>query len=371
MKLLTIIGARPQFIKAATVSRALKNQCKISEIIIHTGQHYDRNMSEIFFEQLDIPKPQYSLGVSGGSHGVMTGQMMVKVDEIIEIEKPNWILVYGDTNSTLAGALCAAKAHVPVAHVEAGLRSFNPKMPEEINRILTDRVSNLLFCPSELALKNLHNEGFPYPSIAPSNASSAQRAVNVGDVMYDAVLYYRNRAINEIDLNIFGVKDQKYILATIHRQENADNPKNLINIMNALSHIAMIERVVMPMHPRTALKLSELNYSTKTSGIKFIDPLSYLEMQRLQLSARMIITDSGGVQKEAFFHQVPCITLRTETEWAETLDDGSNTLTGPDTDKILDAWRSVNEIKIEYNGVYGDGRAAENIINQFNNLEVP
>ena len=357
-KILTILGARPQFIKAATVSRAIRERDNIEEIIVHTGQHFDANMSDVFFDQLDIPQPQHNLGIAGLSHGAMTGRMLEGIEALIQQERPDWLLVYGDTNSTLAGALAAAKLHIPIAHVEAGLRSHNPQMPEEINRVLTDRVSSLLLCPTEAAVKNLEQEGFPF--LAPANRS--QRIENIGDVMLDAVLYYRERAREQISLDTFGLTHQGYALCTLHRQENTDDPVRLASILAALREISRDLPVVMPLHPRTKARLAEQHSASALDGLTLIDPVPYLEMQGLEMSAKLILTDSGGMQKEAYFHQVPCITLRDETEWVETVEAGCNHLVGANKEHILKAWRTAKAPAHEVGNLYGDGAAASRVV---------
>jgi len=362
MKVLTILGARPQFIKAATVSRAIKNHKEIKEIIVHTGQHFDSNMSDIFFDQLDIPRPNHNLRIAGLNHGAMTGRMLEGIEALIQQEQPNWVLVYGDTNSTLAGALAATKLGVPVAHVEAGLRSHNPAMPEEINRALTDRVSNLLLCPTQTAVNNLQCEGFPFNSIGASSAKVKQKISNVGDVMYDAVLYYRELARSNVSLDDFALNHQNYALCTLHRQENTDNPKRLNNILSALREIAKDLPLVLPLHPRTKKKIQQLHNIEVLKGITVLDPLPYMAMQRLLMSAKLVVTDSGGMQKEAYFHKVRCITLRDETEWVETVEAGWNKLVGADAEQILVAWRNADKPNEQKGNLYGDGKAAEIIL---------
>jgi UDP-GlcNAc3NAcA epimerase len=300
----------------------------IKEIIVHTGQHFDANMSDVFFEQLDIPCPHHNLHIAGLSHGAMTGRMLEGIEALIQQEQPDWVLVYGDTNSTLTGALGAVKLHIPVAHVEAGLRSDNPAMPGEINRVLTDRVSNLLLCPTQTAVNNLQHEGFPIPAMGTNRTHAPQRIANIGDVMFDAVLYYRERAKEQISLDVFGLIHQNYVLCTLHRQENTDGPKRLNSILTALRDIAKDLLVVLPLYPRTKAKIEQQHNADALNGIIILEPLPYLEMQRLQMSAKRILTDSGGMQKEAYFHQVPCITLRDETEWVETVQAGWNQLVG-------------------------------------------
>ena len=362
MKLFTILGARPQFIKAATVSRVIKAREDIEEIIIHTGQHFDTNMSDIFFEQLDIPRPHHNLHIAGLSHGAMAGRMLEGIERLIQQEQPEWVLVYGDTNSTLAGALAAAKLQIPVAHVEAGLRSHNPAMPEEINRVLTDRVSSLLLCPTQTAVNNLQQEGFPFPAMGANRTHTPQHIVNVGDVMFDAMLYYRERAKEQITLDAFGLSHQGYALCTLHRQENTDDPERLHNILSALREITKELPLVLPLHPRTKHEIEHQFNTDALKGITILEPLPYLEMQRLQMSAKFILTDSGGMQKEAYFHQVPCITLRDETEWVETVDAGSNQLVGANTELILSAWRNANPSSGQTETLYGNGDAAKKTV---------
>lgn len=346
MKIVTILGARPQFIKAAPVSRVLRK--KHTEIIVHTGQHYDANMSDIFFEELNIPKPDYHLGVGSGTHGKQTGEMMIKLEEIVLNEQPDYVLVYGDTNSTLAGALVAAKLHIPVIHVEAGLRSFNKKMPEEINRIMTDHVSEFLFCPTDTAVENLKNENI------------TRNVLNIGDVMYDAVLYNKELAQEKstilVDLEL---EAKQYHLITIHRAENTDDVQNMKNILEAFAQIDEVK--VWPMHPRTKHKLAA--YGLRVDAIpnlKVIEPVGYLDMLTLESNAKKIITDSGGVQKEAYFMQVPCVTVREQTEWVETLETEANILVGTDVEKIVAAVKK--DVRPVYSDVFGDGKAAEKIV---------
>jgi UDP-GlcNAc3NAcA epimerase len=372
MKILTILGARPQFIKAATVSRAIRAHnaetqasgqgCGIEEIIVHTGQHFDANMSDVFFDQLDIPRPDYNLGIASLSHGAMTGRMLEGIEALVQQEQPDWVLVYGDTNSTLAGALAASKLHVPVAHVEAGLRSHNPAMPEEINRVLTDRISTLLLCPTATAVRNLQQEGFPFAAIGANKAQQKQRIENIGDVMCDAVLYYRDVARERVRLEDYGLQHQGYALCTLHRQENTDDPARLNGILNALRTIAQDLSVVLPLHPRTKAKLALQDNNGALQGLTILDPLPYLEMQRLQMSAKLILTDSGGMQKEAYFHEVPCITLRDETEWVETVETGWNQLVGADEYKIIAAAQGSSMLPKQQVALYGDGSAAEKVL---------
>lgn len=353
-KILTVVGARPQFIKAAAVSRALA-QCdasKLSEVIVHTGQHYDNNMSQVFFDELGIPAPAYNLEIAGGTHGVMTGRMLEAIERVMLSERPDVVLIYGDTNSTLAGALAAVKLHIPVAHVEAGLRSFNMRMPEEVNRIVADRVSSLLFCPTDTAVKNLADEGI------------VKGVSNVGDVMYDVSLYCAQIAAQQSSVaERLGVIDGGYVLATCHRAENTDDPVRMRNIATALGELAKTIPVVLPLHPRTRQIVADQGLLGLLGAVQVVEPLSFLDMVRLERSAKVILTDSGGVQKEAFFYGVPCVTMRDETEWVETVRAGWNVLVGADKDKLLAA---VHEAAIPATrpAVYGDGRAAEKILAQ-------
>lgn len=356
MKIVTIVGARPQFIKAAAISRVIRELRRIQgasalvERIVHTGQHYDRNMSEVFFEEMDIPKPDYNLEIAGGSHGQMTGRMLEAVEAVLLQERPDWVLIYGDTNSTLAGALAAAKLHIPVAHVEAGLRSFNMRMPEEVNRILSDRISTLLLCPTSTAVNNLHAEG-------------VRKGVHdVGDVMYDVSLFYRDLAVQRSPiLKDLGVGEGRYVLATCHRAENTDDPARLRGIVEALAAIARRAPVVLPLHPRTRKLLVEQGLSEKLGAVKVVDPVSFLDMVRLEQSAQAIVTDSGGVQKEAYFFGVPCLTTRDETEWVETVESGWNRLVGADADKIAAAYAALQRPAARPL-LYGDGHAADRIV---------
>ena len=362
MKLLTVLGARPQFIKAAALSRAIseKNSSSnlfIEEIIVHTGQHYDPKMSEIFFQELDIPFPDHNLEISNLSHGAMTGRMIEGIEKLIIKHNPDYVVLYGDTNSTLAGSIAASKLHTPIAHIEAGLRSNNLAMPEEVNRILTDRVSNLLFCPTTLAIKNLQDEGYPFQLANSRN----QIIENVGDVMLDVVRHFDKEFKKNKILENLGLKEKEYILCTIHRAENVDDYKNLDNILEALIHISADIRVVLPIHPRTKNKLSKYIEKNLFDALLIIDPLPYFDMQALSMNSKLILTDSGGLQKEAFFHQVPCITLREETEWVETVTSGWNTLAGSDKEKIVSIFNNIKTPnKIE--NLYGTGHAANKIV---------
>lgn len=367
MKITTIIGARPQFIKAAPVSRAIAKHNHIKETIIHTGQHFDSDMSDIFFKELNIPMPDYNLSINSASHGAMTGRMLEKIEEILIKEHPDYVLVYGDTNSTLAGALAAVKLHIPIAHVEAGLRSFNREMPEEHNRVITDHCADILFCPTETAVKNLKTEGIVSSVQELTSLSSHQRlrtVALVGDTMYDAVRQFSEIARRQSTiLDDLGVKPKEYLLATVHRPYNTDVPKNLQNILSAF--IEIDEPIIFPVHPRTRQCLSNLKTtsagSVRDSNLKLIPPVGYLDMLMLEQNARVILTDSGGMQKEAYSFGVLCITLRPETEWVEIVDAGWNVVVGADRGKIVEAVRSFKADKPRPE-LYGDGRAAQKII---------
>lgn len=355
MKIVTVIGARPQFIKAAVVSRAIAAHKDIKEVIVHTGQHFDANMSDIFFEEMCIPKPDYNLNVNGLGHGAMTGQMLEKIEAVLLQEKPDWVMVYGDTNSTIAGALAAKKLHIKVAHVEAGLRSFNMDMPEEINRILTDRISDILFCPTETAVNNLKKEGY-------ENINC--RIIRNGDVMQDAALFYAGRAVRpKADI------PEDFVLCTVHRAENTDDPERLRNIFSALEEMSKTCRVVLPLHPRTKGKLSAIGYDTNNSHILFIEPVGYLEMVWMLKHCRLVMTDSGGLQKEAYFFDKYCITLRDETEWVELVKYGYNFLAGDDKGKIISLYNHIsdkNNIE-QKTPLYGNGNAGDLIVETLRN----
>lgn len=351
MKILTIVGARPQFIKAAPVSKALR-AAGHAEHLVHTGQHYDQTMSQVFFDELGIPQPDVNLNIGSASHGKQTGEMLMRLEEVIQEQNPDWALVYGDTNSTLAGALAAIKLHVPVAHVEAGLRSFNRDMPEEHNRVLTDHCSALLFCPTQTALDNLAREG-------------VKLGVHlVGDTMYDAVLQFAEIARERSTiLKDLGLKRGRYLLATVHRPYNTDVSENLSNILSAFAETG--ETIVFPAHPRTRKKIAELGeFINLAPNIIMISPVGYLDMLLLEQNARLILTDSGGIQKEAYFFAVPCVTLRPETEWIETVEEGWNVLAGADRKSIIAA---VNKdwMQSHTESIFGDGRAADYIAQLF------
>ncbi|MCH7607825.1 MAG: UDP-N-acetylglucosamine 2-epimerase (non-hydrolyzing) [Chloroflexi bacterium] len=328
MKIVSIVGARPQFIKAAVVSRALKATPGIEEVLVHTGQHYDDNMSRVFFQELELPEPGYDLAIGSGPHGEQTGRMLEAIERVLQTESPDWVLVYGDTNSTLAGALAAVKLHIPVAHVEAGLRSFDRRMPEEINRVLTDHASGMLFAPTATAVANLRREGL-----------ADARIRLVGDVMYDAVLYY-GKGIEGTStiLKELGLKPKSYVLATVHRADNTDDPDRLRAIFDGLGKVAAQIPVVLPLHPRTRVALKRYALLDQAPrGLHVIDPVGYLDMLRLESNAKLIATDSGGVQKEAFFCRVPCVTFRNETEWTELVDAGWNRLAPPTSSEAVAA----------------------------------
>ena len=363
MKIVTIIGARPQFIKAAPVSRAIAEHNHLTEIIIHTGQHFDADMSDVFFIELNIPKPDYNLGINSASHGAMTGRMLEKIEEILIKEKADWVLVYGDTNSTLAGALAAVKLHIPIAHVEAGLRSFNREMPEEHNRVLTDHCADILFCPTQNAVDNLQAEGIiNLDNTTPHSSRLTPHVHLVGDTMYDAVLQFSEIARRQSTiLEDLKIKPKEYLLATVHRPSNTDIPENLQNIISAFLEIN--EPIIFPVHPRTKKILESFSPSLLTpySSLKMIPPVGYLDMLTLEQNAKAILTDSGGMQKEAYFFGVPCVTLRSETEWVETVEAGWNVVVGADGTRIVDAVRSFKTDKPRPE-LYGDGQTAEKIV---------
>lgn len=352
---MTVVGARPQFVKAGMVSKALRSRPEIEESIVHTGQHYDRNMSQVFFAELDIPAPAYELGIGSGTHGSQTGRMLEEIEKVLLQEKPDWVVVYGDTNSTLAGALAAAKLNIPVAHVEAGLRSFNRKMPEETNRVLTDHVSDLLFAPTSSALANLAREGIDHSG-----------ALLVGDVMYDAALYYGDRAGRQSRvLEQLKIRSGQYILATVHRAENTNSEDRLRTILTSLRRVSHDIPVVFPIHPRTQKAMVEAEGCIAlANGIQFTEPVSYLDMAMLEKNARVVVTDSGGIQKEAFFFRVPCITLRGETEWQELIDLGWNRLAPPTDPASLESALELALAKTptSTSNPYGDGHSAERIV---------
>lgn len=383
MKIVSIVGARPQFIKIAPFVHLIKkhnklnSKLKIRHLIIHTGQHYDYDLNKIFFDELGIPEPDCKLDVGSGSHGWQTGEMIIRLEKVLVKERPNWVLVYGDTNSTLAGALASTKLHIPIAHIESGLRSYNKKMPEEINRVLTDRCSDILFCPSDNAIKNLRKEGFTNiinngKLINCSSFTSKNKnirlplVVNVGDIMYDAMLICLEIAEKKSAiLEKLKVHPKEYFLVTIHRAENTDNKDNLKNIIEALKEISKRNPVIFPIHPRTKKVLKNFNLSlSDCKQIDLIDPVSYFDMLVLEKNAKKILTDSGGMQKEAYLFNVPCITLRNETEWGETVENGKNVLVEANKNRILNATLNSSLITNKPSQfLYGDGQAVEKILN--------
>lgn len=367
IKIVTIVGARPQFIKAAALNRVIKKNFndQIEEIIVHTGQHFDDRMSSVFFSELEITPPKYNLEVNGGGHAYQTGEMCQSIEKVLLDEKPDVVVIYGDTNSTLAGALASVKIHIPVVHIEAGLRSYNKKMPEEVNRILSDQISTLLLCPTQTAVDNLSREGFsidqPIESVDINNPGTFQ----VGDIMYDCALYFKEKAQLNINLKTSFSIDGPYALATVHRPSNTDNVENLSAIFNALIEISRVKglKIALPLHPRTKNALVNLPEELQqqiAAEINLLPPTSYLEMIALQSNCEMVITDSGGIQKEAYFHQKPCIVLREETEWVELLDTGMFKLCGSDYAKIISSFEALIDKKYEKGAVtlYGQGDTA-------------
>lgn len=337
MKILTVVGARPQFVKASAVSRAIRNVDHLTEVLVHTGQHHDAEMSDLFFQDLELPSPIYNLGIHGGSHGQMTGRMLAELDPIITRERPDWVLVYGDTNSTLAGALAAAKLNVPVAHVEAGLRSFNRRMPEEVNRVTTDHVSTLLFCPTPASVANLRNEGV------------TRGVIEVGDVMLDVAQWAKNRLRNHDLFSQLGIPSSNFVLLTIHRAENVDIPEQASRLRKVVEILATDHEVVWPVHPRTRILAEQIQQHA--NNLHLIEPLGFLEMCTLLDACTEVYTDSGGLQKEAYFFGKPCTTLRNETEWVETINSGWNRL-----------WPSSSYLPRIDIHVYGTGNASEKIL---------
>lgn len=355
-KIVTVLGARPQFIKASVVSHAFRQSRQLQEVLVHTGQHFDANMSDVFFDELGMSKPNHFLDIHGGGHGAMTGRMLERLEQVMLSEQPDAVLVYGDTNSTLAGALAAAKLHIPVAHVEAGLRSFNMAMPEEINRILTDRISRWLFTPTQTAAQHLQREGFNPEQIHP-----------VGDVMYDVALHHGQRVQPGTGLMArLGLEPEAYVLATLHRAENTDHPERLAVVVDALTATARQLPVVWPLHPRTRAVLKKIGkFEGLAAQVQLIDPVGYLDMVQLEKFAALIATDSGGVQKEAFFHQVPCVTLRDETEWVELVDSGWNRLAPPaDVQSLVRVIDAGLGSRGEPVAPYGTGNAAQAIVDK-------
>lgn len=366
MKIVTVVGARPQFVKAAAVSRLFRLSGWADEVLVHTGQHYDQRMSDVFFDELEIPAPDFHLGVGSGAHGAQTGRMLAAIEDVLQKQDCDCLLVYGDTNSTLAGALAAAKMHIPVVHVEAGLRSFNRRMPEEINRVVCDHVSDLLLAPTETAVNNLREEGI-----------SDERVKLVGDVMYDAALHgarlaeQHSRILDQCELS-----SKQYILATIHRAENVDDPARLREILNGICELAESSAVVLPLHPRTRQSIEKHKLLlSKPSHLNCVDPVGYLDMLMLERNAKLIVTDSGGVQKEAYFARVPCLTLREETEWTELVALGWNRLVTsgdlPSLARIAEDWTNASNHRETPADLYGGGHAAERICNELQRYQTP
>ena len=365
LKILTIIGARPQIIKAAALSRVIRNGFagRIMEKILHTGQHYDSNMSQVFFDELGIPQPDYNLHVGSGSHGEQTAKMIAGIEKVLQSEPFDALVVYGDTNSTLAGAVAACKLHVPVVHIEAGLRSFNMTMPEEQNRIVCDQLSSLLFAPTETAMENLRHEGFMDSKAVFANGRGRQ-IFNSGDIMYDNSLYFSKIAAEKTTvLKDNSLEPDGFVLATIHRDNNTDDPHRLTSIFKALLQISEDCAVALPLHPRTA-KLLETNLEKELhemllhSNVRIVPPVSFLEMTALEQNARMVLTDSGGVQKEAFFFARPCVIMRPETEWVEIVEQGAGIIADADSDRIIGAYNVFKNKKLNLKPVFGDGNAS-------------
>ena len=373
MKLVTIIGARPQIIKAAALNRAIRNHFadQIQEVIVHTGQHYDDNMSQVFFDELQIPRPDYNLHVGSASHGVQTARMTEGIEALLIKEQPDFIVLYGDTNSTLAGAVAAAKIHVPIVHIEAGLRSFNKSMPEEINRIVCDHCSTLLFTPTKAGLENLKREGFPMDNDGPYTIDNP-KVYHCGDIMYDNSLYFADIAEEKTDIiQRLELAGKPFILATIHRDSNTDHPERLSAIFKALIRLSEECQVVLPLHPRTE-KLIKTNLDENLQkqifgcpNIKLLPPVSFLEMVALERHAKLVMTDSGGVQKESYFFKKPCIILRPETEWVEIVETGNAILTDADERRIMQAWQTFKDNPpTTFPEIFGDGHAAEFMLEQ-------
>jgi len=372
IKILTVIGARPQIIKAAAISRAVRERFvdEVTERILHTGQHYDENMSAVFFDELGIPQPNYNLGVGSGKHGEQTAKMIAGIEEVLMQEHFDGILLYGDTNSTLAGAVAASKIHVPIFHVEAGLRSHNMAMPEEVNRIVCDQLSSILFPPTETGLRNLMEEGF-LRSKAHFKNGKDRRVVNSGDVMYDNSLYYSGLAKERCDIiQRLGLTKGGYVLATIHRDNNTDSKERLTNIFQTLLDISEKDKIdiVLPLHPRTA-KLLSVNLEPKvcegvlaSKHIRLLPPASFFEIIELERNAQIVMTDSGGVQKESFFFKRPCVILRPETEWVEIVEHGAGIIADAHYDRIMNAYQELTGKTVKFPQLFGDGKAAEHIL---------
>ncbi|NEN22563.1 UDP-N-acetylglucosamine 2-epimerase (non-hydrolyzing) [Cryomorpha ignava] len=356
MKILTIVGARPQFVKAAVFSREVANHADIEEVIVHTGQHFDANMSAVFFDDMSIPKPKYNLNINSLGHGAMTGKMLEGIEELILKEKPDLLLVYGDTNSTLAGALAARKLHVKVGHVEAGLRSFNMEMPEEVNRILTDRISDVLFCPTDSAIANLKTEGYDNFDIS---------VVKSGDVMQDAALFYAQFSAEKSKMAEVMPKGD-FVLCTLHRAENTDDEDRLSEIVNGLNTIHESMPIVLPLHPRTKKLLEKFGLKL---NVQIIDPVGYFDMIELLKNCKLVMTDSGGLQKEAFFFKKNCVTMRDQTEWVELIDHGFNTLASAKANDIVEKHRIMSRKQNDFNiDLYGGGNAATNILKEIRRI---
>lgn len=374
-KIVTIIGARPQIIKSAAISRVVSGKFKndLTEVIVHTGQHYDENMSSVFFEEMNIPKPDYNLNVGSKSHAQQTAEMIIGIEEILLKEKPDALVVYGDTNSTLAGSTVASKLHVPIVHVEAGLRSFNKRMPEEVNRICCDHVSTLLFSPTSIGYNNLKNEGFRTDNVAPYSSDNPQ-IYHCGDVMFDNSSYFTNLAKEKATvLQDYGLEGKQFILSTIHRNNNTDEPKRLQSIFKALLEVANSSNktIVLPLHPRTKKLMPEnlgeeiFNKVQNSDKILIIPPVSFFNIIALELNSDFIITDSGGLQKEAYFFKKPCVILRSETEWMEIVDEGKAIIADADYERIVSAYKELSELNsTDYKPLYGDGKAAEFICSE-------
>ena len=376
LKIATILGARPQFIKAAVVSRAINDYNRtvrnsvdnICEVIIHSGQHYDFNMSDVFFKELNIPKPDFLLSVNNCSHGAMTGRMLEKFEIVLKQEHPDLVLVYGDTNTTLAGSLAAAKMHIPLVHVEAGLRSFNRRMAEEINRVLTDHVASILFCPTRQAVENLKREGIVNRQQNNSDALNdlLPQVELTGDVMYDAALYYRKHA-RKLDFDL----PERFVLATVHRSENTDDPERLANVFSGLEKVGEKIPVVVPLHPRTRRRMDEYAVHPNLERVLLINPLGYLNMIYLLENCSLVLTDSGGLQKEAYFFKKPCVTLREETEWVELVEHGFNRLAGVDPDQIVQAVTNAVGTRVDFDlNLYGDGKAGKKIVKFLSAMDI-
>ena len=373
MKIVTVIGARPQIIKAAALSRAIRKHYadRIQEVIVHTGQHYDDNMSQVFFDELEIPRPDYNLHVGSASHGVQAARMTEGIEELLIKEQPDFIVLYGDTNSTLAGAVAAAKIQVPIVHIEAGLRSFNKAMPEEINRIVCDHCSTLLFTPTQAGLENLQREGFPIGNEGPYSINNP-KVYHCGDIMYDNSLHFAEVAEKKADiLQRLNLTSQDFILTTIHRDSNTDHPERLNAIFTSLIALSKEIKIVLPLHPRTA-KLLKTNLDADTQsqlfnspGISLLPPVSFLEMIALERHAQLVMTDSGGVQKESYFFHKPCVIFRPETEWVEIVDTGAAILADADNEKIMEASRRyLQQPPVDFPEIFGDGHAAEFMLEQ-------